>query len=181
MYRPTPYTGTPVGDMATIIPYEAYGGQAGLLRADIRSYNRYLFSQVREVIPVKATTELYQLKLVADTKPEYGIGEGDKPRSNMICQTPFSDKKKKRKVISDYMSAEVAAVQDVKDFEKRWDEWNTDKPQITKGKAKIISSTSQGMYYDSKNDPKLSAGLEKYYGIKGGFLNGGILLDIPIG
>jgi hypothetical protein len=186
MYRPTPFTGQPCGELATIIPYEAYGGQTGMLRADIRPYSRYLFSQVREVVPVQEASVLYKLHLQPDTPAtNSGVAPDALPRCNVICQTPFAEEKKSRRVASDRMSQEVSGVTDPADFMARWDEWaarrETKRPgpsgPVSKEK---ISTTMNGMFYDSQRDPEKAQALERYYGLQGGFLNGGILVDLPV-
>lgn len=186
MKKPTEFSGTPAGDLVTIIPYDAFGGQTGLMKTDQRSYERYRYCQAREVIPLMEETTLYQFRLTADTVPELGVGPDDPPRCNIIAQTPFANEKRRSSYISDKSSKAFEDLNGHDDAEKFEDEWDSfaqeaqksGGPDLNPGDEKVIEATQQGVFWDSESGEK-SEGLEKAYGIEGGFLNGGILFDMP--
>lgn len=183
-FRPTQFTGQPRGSLVTVIPYESYGGQVGLFDTEERTYNRYAFAQTHEIAPLQEETILIQLALQPDTKEELGVGPNQKPRCNMIAQTPFAAEKETRKMVTDPKSDRIDQLQgeeDVEEFEQAWDEYAQKKgnAEVTEGEEITYEKTSQGVFHKSKNDEEIAKSLKKWYGIEDGFLNGGILLDMP--
>lgn len=177
--QPTPYTGMPCGDYAVVIPYEMYAGQTWMMDTAVRPFNRYLFTQAREVVPLMERATLYILRLQADTKPEFAASP-DRPRVNVIAQTPFSPDRKTRSVLMDAMAAEISRVKDPVEFARQWDEWAKGYAGGGARTARVPSSidtTMQGTFYGSQQGPQAEA-LERDWGIKGGWLNGGILVDL---
>jgi len=185
MTQPTALSGTPTGDLVTVIPYDAYGGQTGLMKTDERTYERYRYCQAREVIPLMEECELFQFRVTADTVEELGVGEDDPPRCNIIAQTPFDNETKKTSYMSDRSASMIDQLNghdDVEEFERNWDnfaeEAQKNGPQRNPGEQKQIEATKQGVFWDSVEGEK-AEGLQQAYGIEGGFLNGGILFDMP--
>lgn len=177
----TPYSGAPAGEYATIIPYEMYGGQLEMLTTS-REYNRYLYKQVREVIPLVAETTLYELVLQSDTRPEFGITEKVPTRCNVICQTPFAPQSKTRRIAVDALSTEVNGIKSAEQldqFEAKWDKWaqeNSPKPITQPSQIKTVETKQT--FYETQSDEKLAKGLKDRFGITDGFLDGGILIDM---
>lgn len=183
--KPTALSGTPTGDSVTIIPYDAYGGQTGLMKTDERTYERYRFVQAREVIPLMRECTLYQFRVTPDTVEELGVGKDQAPRCNMIAQTPFDNETKKTSYMSDRSASMIENLNghdDVEEFEKNWDKFaeqaEKSGPKKNPGGQEQIEATKQGVFWDSVEGEK-AEGLEQAYGIEGGFLNGGILFDMP--
>lgn len=177
----TPYTGTPRGDQVVIIPYELFAGQTGMMDTRERLYTRYLFSQVREVVPLIPTTTLYQLELEADQEAKYGASP-EAPRCNVIAQTPFAQETQARTIYTDRYIDERELEGSPEELKQKWKDWGEAHAKERDDRAQATVSTNmQGMFYDSINDPKKAKALEQHYGIRGGWLNGGILIDIPIG
>jgi hypothetical protein len=179
VYRPTQFTGQQRGEMAVIIPHEAFGGQLSMVPTDKKPYNRYLFLQVREVKPLGDAFPLYQVKLQPDTHPETGAPL----RCNMIVQTPFPQGKRKREIIADHLSRARLTAKSWDAYMQEWDHWveNHQKRQTgpTTAKKTDYESEAQGQFYLSQK-PEMAKSLEQQFGIKGGFLNGGILIDVPV-
>lgn len=180
VYRETPYSGQPRGDLATIIPFDIYGGQTNMLRRDIRPYHRYLYTQVREVVPIQETTTLYQIYVKGDTSEERAVVPG-KIRCNLIAQTPFAPDKKNRTIFTSELASQLNNIKDPDKFLELCSEWDTWVKQGTPAKTNEATSSSehsshmQGSFYDKD----LTKGLENKYGMKGGYLNGGILINVP--
>ena len=184
-FRPTEFSGMPRGELATIIPYEAYGGQTGLFNTRVRPYNRYAFTQIREIVPLQAETELIQLFVQPDTTEELGVSEGQSPRCNIIAQTPFAKEKRRSKIINDPNSNNLEGIQGHgarEDFENQWDEYakTMGNAEVTGGTEEDYETESQGMFHQTRTDEETAESLKENYGIEGGFLNGGILVTTPL-
>lgn len=179
VYRPTQFSGQARGEMLVTVPYEAYGGQMKMLRTDVRPYNRYLYSQVREVVPLTESYPLYQLALQPDTDPKSGAPL----RCNCIVQTPFKPGSKKRRVMADHLSRARMETEDWGQYMAEWDSWVNQKQRGASApdQAKPVDyeSESQGQHYLAQ-EPGMARELEAQYGLKGGFLNGGILVEVPV-
>ena len=179
VFRPTPYSGQQRGEMIVTVPYEAYGGQMKMIRTDVRPHKRYLYKQVREVIPLKESYPLYQIKLQPDTDPETGAPV----RANLIAQTPFKGGKKKRVVQADHLSRKRMTAKNWEDYMDDWDGWvkthQGEKGRDDSPQAMDFESEMQGQFYMSQR-PDMAKELQQQYGLHGGYLNGGILIEVPI-
>lgn len=186
VYRPTALTNTPRGELALIVPYEIYGGQLKMISGDIRRYNRYLFAQMREIVPLQKPTSLWQFKLQADTK-EVNAASEDNPRCNMIAQTPFAPEKKKSRVALDnqhfqFPNADLSMT-NPEVFKQKWEAWAKEMKE-SQGKEENSAEIEQqevsvqGQFYESQR-PEIAQDLKKSYNIEGGWLNGGILITVP--
>lgn len=183
-YRPTEFTGMPRGELVTVIPYVAYGGQVGLFDTKTRSYNRYSFTQTHKAIPIEHDVELIQVLVKPDRSVESGIADDAPPRSNLIAQTPFRKEEKTTEVVKDAHSDSLQGIDNVEDL----DEWDSYVDQIenptsasdTSSQEKMTHETTrQGGFYETLEDQELAEELNEKYGIEGGFLNGGILIHTP--
>ena len=169
-----PNGGEPIGDMAAVIPFEAYGGQRGFFDTTSKRYNRYLFSQIREARPVAEEFPLYQLALHPDTDPDTGMPV----RCNMIAQTPWPEKTRETQIQSDGWSDDFHNLDD-KELKAKFDQYvQQHKSQQRKGTKKDYESKVQGSYWASKHDEGIQQELSKY-GLNE-WLNGGILIDVPV-
>lgn len=171
--KPTEQTGTAKGDLSVIIPYEHYAGQTGMIDTQIRPYARYVFTQIREVSPLLTNTTLYQLDLASDD------AGGARRRCNVIAQTPFAPESERKTIVSDLLAEEVAQTINTQEFAQKWDDW-AHNHKITDGPKTEIETTKQGMFYETQPGSKTSKDLEQKFGITGGWLNGGILIELPV-
>lgn len=183
-YRDTEFTGMPRGDQATIIPYEAYGGQTGRFKTSTREYNRFAFSQIREVDVLHHDQPLVQVMVQPDTQEEFGASE-ERPRSNMIAMTPFRKESETTQVAVDNHSKSLDGIDDVEDM----DEWESYVDNVTNapssgGEEKVITEERetdvQGAFHKTKDNEEIAKELKQKYGLEGGFLNGGILIHPPV-
>lgn len=176
VYIDNPAAGEPRGEMVTVIPMEAYGGQMGFIRTDVRPYTRYLFLQVREVVPIHERFPLYQIEVQPDT-------EGGVPvRANLVAQTPFRPGRRKSRVVVDELSRRRMEARDWNEYVRSWDEWvkeQRSRARSVQTEEREVETEVQGQFYATLQ-PEIAAELERRYGIRGGFLNGGILIDLPV-
>lgn len=185
-YKRTALTGTPRGESAVIVPYEAMGGQMNLIDTEQKGYNRYVYSQVREVVPVPgmAKAKLYQLKLQPDTTEDLGVLPEHEPRCNVIAQTPFAGESEVRKVTTDpksgqriqQLNSEIESGEG--DLRQQWNEY-AQEMSSPEGSESKHTTYRQGQFYDTKDGEKGEA-LEEHYNIEDGWLNGGILINLPV-
>jgi len=185
-FKRTALTGTPRGEQAVIVPYEAMGGQMDLIDTEQKGYSRYVYSQVREVVPVPgmAKSTLYQLELQPDTTEELGVLSNHDPRCNVIAQTPFAGESEVREVTTDPKSGEhiqrlnSAIESDGEAVRNAWSEY-AQEMSSPEGSESKHTSYRQGQFYDTKSGEKGEA-LSKHYNIEDGWLNGGILINLPV-
>lgn len=185
-YQRTDLTNTPRGESAVIIPYSALGGQREMVDAEQKEYNRYNYTQVREIVPVPGMAEatLYQLELEPDTTEDLGVLDGYEPRCNVIAQTPFAGESEVREVTSDPKSGQrvqqlnSAIESDEHDIQSQWDQF-AEEMNSPEGEEKKHTTYRQGQFYDTKDGEKGEA-LSKHYNIEDGWLNGGILINLPV-
>ena len=190
MYRPTEHSGTPRGDLLSIIPYSAYGGQAGLFDTRTRSYQRYTFKQVREVVVLQESATLIQLYVKPDLNEDQGVLEGMPPRANIIAQTPFAPETEETKMYKDKNAAQATSLsgkgkESIENFERFADQWDSyvdqgRRPQTTQDQEVKHSRDRQGVFHKTASNEDIARDLQRYYGIEGGFLDGGILLRTPV-
>jgi len=185
-YQQTALTGTPRGEQVVIVPYEAMGGQMEMIDTEQKDYNRYIFSQVREVVPVpgmeKAT--LYQLHLQPDTTEDLGVLPDHEPRCNAIVQTPFAGESEVREVKSDpksgqriqRLNSEIESGEG--DLRQRWNDY-AQEMSSPEGSESKHTTYRQGQFHDTKSGKKGEA-LSKHYNIEDGWLNGGLLVNLPV-
>lgn len=189
VYRETEFSGMRRGDYATIIPYEAYGGQLGHIKTSSRDYNRFAFSQVREVDVLHHRKPLVQIMVQPDTEEKFGASE-ENPRCNLIAQTPFRNEQEQVEIVQ---SPGADATMDTIDRsgtskEEAMDEWDQYVDTLT-GDSGIDTGTApreegkkdlQGSFYKTKDDEEIAKELKEKYGLEGGFLNGGIVIHPPL-
>ena len=177
--KESPLTGTPQGDLVMIMPFDAHGGQNGLFNTRVRKYNKYVFSQAREVEVLADKLTLVQLLVQPDTVPEAGIINGVKPRANIVAQTPFAPEEEERIYISDPQSNSLSGLGDVEGMEG-WDEYvqGMDPDQGTqqnKGTKKKTTVKKQGAFYETLGNDEYKS----KHNIDG-WLNGGIVIPVPV-
>lgn len=185
-YQQTDLTGTPRGESAVIVPYDALGGQREMVDTDQKGYNRYNYTQVREIVPVPgmAKSTLYQLELQPDTTEDLGVLDGHDPRCNVIAQTPFAGESDVREVTSDPKAGQHiqqlnnAIESDQQDVQDEWDSF-AHEMSSPEGTSEKHTTYRQGQFYDTKDGEKGEA-LSKHYNIDDGWLNGGILINLPV-
>ncbi|RME26211.1 MAG: hypothetical protein D6800_06740 [Candidatus Zixiibacteriota bacterium] len=173
VYRPTEFTGQPRGDQAVLIPFDAYGGQTGMIDARIHDYPRYVYTQIREVVPLTARSVLYELDVQGDTRPEAGVPPG-KSRKNYIAVTPWAPEVERVKVR--VVPPDPSRLPEhLKTAE--WEQWIKSLPEDKKAE-KEIEVVRQGVYYETQKG-EVQQQLANKYGITRGFVNGALLIQTP--
>jgi hypothetical protein len=162
------------------------GGQMEMIDTEQKDYNRYIFSQVREVVPVPGmeTATLYQLHLQPDTTEDLGVLPDHEPRCNAIVQTPFAGESEVREVNSDPQSgqriqklnSEIESGEG--NLRQQWNEF-AQEMSSPEGSESKHTTYRQGQFHDTKSGKKGEA-LSKHYNIEDGWLNGGLLVNLPV-
>lgn len=188
-YVPTPLSGTPRGNIVMTMPYEAYGGAYGLFETRTRDYNRYGFAQAREVTVLAERIKLVQLLVKPDTTEDSGVFEHQRPRANIIAQTPFAPEEEEHVVVTNPKAEQVHQMTAAED-RGQWENYvdshlegrdpEQSKPIEVEGQTTSMKVQKQGSFYESMNDEDVAEQLERYYGIKDGFLDGGIVVQLPV-
>lgn len=185
--RTTALTGTPKGDKVMTIPYEHYGGTQGLFNTKSRPFRRFGYTQAREVTVLVDEIELVQLIVKPDVKKSRGVFEYQRPRANIIAQTPFDPEDEERVVVTDPRAQAIGDMSSAEDMDE-WDSYvnsitpEGDGPEENEGQQVTMKTKKQGLFHTVRNDTDFAQNLEDNYGISlsEGFLDGGILIHLPL-